>query len=211
MFSRKRIALFVVLSLGYYGLLTLVPWPGLREAYAGFYRAAGNLIFGSFGSEGMVRFEPLSSGPRVTDTDIIIRKRHPPVDGSPHLQGRVNHSSWLIGYLPLAECSALILATPIPWQRRWKALLWGLILVNVFVVVRIWIVLLYWFGIDAPWALYDPSLFWGQVVSGLRAWLVKGPTCSFVIPALIWMLVCFRPSDFKAAIGDEETPSAAMW
>jgi len=181
MSPRKRIAWFVVSVLALYGVFS-VPWPGVAEAYSTLYRAVGNQLFGSFGSGGVVRFQPAPKGSGM-DTEIAIRNSRSPVVGT------TPHNTRITGYLPTVEVVALILATPIPWSRRWKALVWGLVLVHAFVIWRVWLTLLHWFSVDQPWALYHPSPFWSKVLSGLFDYAVVAPTCSFVIPALIWILV----------------------
>ncbi len=189
---RGLIARFFFRVLLFYGLLALVPWTGLFEGYSAFSRAAGNAVFGSFGSGGMVRFRPLPEASGGMDTEIAIRNVRSPV------VGRLPHSNRFSGYLPTVETAALILATPIAWPRRWKALLWGMLLINGFVALRIWITLLRGFSMDQPCALYHPSPFWREALTHLYNYVAISPTCSFVIPALIWILVSFRSSDLAA-------------
>ena len=107
------------------------------------------------------------------------------------------HSARLTGYLPTAEVIALILALPIPWSRRWKALFWGLVLVNGFVVLRLEITLLYWFSGDRPFALYSPGPFWSEVLVGAREVVVVSPMLTFAVPVFIWILVTFRRGDLE--------------
>ena len=192
MWPRDRTVGFVLKLLLLYGLLA-APWPGVRGAYSVAYRAAANLVFGSFGG-GVVRFRASPSGREEMDAEIVIRNRRSPVAGT------TPHNSRMTGYLPTAEVIALILATPIPWPRRWRALLWGVVLVHGFVALRLVITLLHWFSVEEPWALYDPSPFWGNVLSTLFEFAVLAPTCTFLVPALIWILVTFRRSDWATIV-----------
>ncbi len=193
MFPRKKIAGFVFRLVLFYGLL-VAPWPGLQQAYSTVYRGACNAIFGSFGSGGVVRFGPSAKGRPGTHAEITVRNVRSPTVAT------TSHSIRFTGYLPAAEVLALILATPIPWSRRWKALVWGMILVNGFVLLRVWITLLYWFSRDQPWALYHPSPFWSKFIGGLFEFASVSPACSFVVPVLIWILVSLRDSDCPAII-----------
>ena len=199
MFSAKRIAVFAFLALLFYGLLA-GPWPGFQKGYAAFYQVVGNAVFGSFGSGGLVRFQPIAASGGEMDTEIVIRRRDSPVKGT------TPHSAWVTGYLPTAECIALILATPLAWRRKLKALLWGLLLVNAFVAMRITITLIYWFGTDGRWALYQPGPFWSKVLYGVFHFVAVEPAGGFAVPALIWMLVCFR--SFKQAGTAEHSRNA---
>ena len=186
-----RLALF-------YGLLA-APWPGLREVYSSVYGATANAVFGSFGPHGYVRFWPSSGGREQMDTEIFIGNKQT------RASRIAQHSARLTGYLPTAEILALILATPIPWSRRWKALLCGLLLTQGLIALRVIIVLLYGFSGDHPCALYAPGPFWGEVLAKAHKIGVVGVNFTFVAPILIYIPVTFRRSDFQrwAALGDE--------
>jgi hypothetical protein len=199
MLSVKQTYGFFVRLVLLYGLLVM-PWPGLLASYAAGYGAVGNAIFGSFGRDGVVRFEPLAAGREKMDTEISIgnlRTRPPPK--------RAEHSARLTGYLPTAEVVALILATPIAWRRRWKALLWGLLLVHGLIALRVTILLLYGFSGDHPCALYSPGPFWSNVLTKMYSLCAVWVSFTFVAPIFIWILVTFRRIDLQrwlVTIGD---------
>ena len=197
MWPRKPFAGFVIRLLMIYGVLC-IPWPGVRRGYAALYRSAGNFLFGSFGSEGVVRLRPAHTGQGRFDSEIQVHKR-----GSPST-GTIPHESIMTGYLPMAETIALVLATPIPWRRRWKALLYGVLLVNGFVALRMCIRLLYWFSVEQPWALYKPGLFWNKVLARVYEFIAVAPTCTFLVPVLIWILVTFRREDVRRFVGSTQ-------
>ena len=184
----KRIAGFFLLLLFLYGLL-IVPWPGLQRTYTAIYRAAANSVFGSFGPDGKVRFRPLADGHRKKDTEIVLYRRGLLV------APKFEHSALMVGYLPTIEVVALILATPIPWFRRCKALLWGMFAVHAFIFLRLGITLVYWFSMDEPWALFRPSPFWSSALNGSYEVLAESPMLNFAGPVFIWILVTFRRSD----------------
>lgn len=174
-----------------YGLL-IVPWPGLREGYSTAYRAVGNVLFGSFGSDGLVRFEPLPDDKSRDDTMIVIKNRRVPGGQVSH-----PHNTQLRAYLPTATAVALILATPIPWRRRWKAALLGWMLINGVVAMRMLIVLLYGFSRDHPCALYSPGPFWDGVVVALWNIFDVWIGFAFVAPIFVWIVVTFRRGDME--------------
>ena len=193
MWPRRPFAGFVIRLLMIYGVFC-IPWPGVRQGYAALYRAAGNGLFGSFGSGGVVRFRPRQAGQGRFDSEVKIGKR-----GSPRFM-TIAHDS-IIDYFTIAETIALVLATPIPWRRRWKALLYGVLLVNGFVALEVYIVLLHWFSIEKPWALYKPSQFWNEVLARVFESIAFFPTCTFLVPVLIWILVTFRREDIRRLVG----------
>ena len=75
------------------------------------------------------------------------------------------------------------------------------LLVNGFVVVRMWFALLRGFSLDQPCALYHPSPFWKAILTHAHNYITISPTSSFVVPALIWMLVSFRRDDWVSIAG----------
>jgi ABC-type sugar transport system permease subunit len=184
----KSVGWFFLLAVGIYVLLVL-PWPGVREAYRSLYLWTGRALFQTYGYAGLINFEPLSGDPDK-DAKLTLGKRGVNVG-----QGMAIHTGRL-GYAPTAALVALVLATPIRWSRKWKALIWGLILVNLFVILRLWLALLFSYCRPSPYQLYDPSPFWAKLVSGCHDFFFHAPTCSFLLPAFIWVLVSLRTEDF---------------
>ncbi len=195
MLPLKPILSFFLRLVLLYALL-VAPWPGLRACYGSGYRTVMNALFGSFGSDGIVRFEALAGDVEQVDTEIIAgnrRTRARPISAL--------HSTAVTGYLPTAEVVALIVATPIPWSRRWKSLLWGLLLVNGLVILRVAIALLYGFSGDHPIALYSPGPVWIAVLAGAHRVFATWINFSYVAPLFIWIVVTFRRSDWERLLG----------
>lgn len=170
--------------------LLMVPWPGLEEAYATVFRNAGTAFFGSFGSRGVVRFEPLSTPDPMRDTEMVLKKRHSPA------VGRIPTTSRYIGYAPTAFVVALILATPIAWPRRWVALVWALLLVHVYVGARVAVMLANAYSSGHPVAMFELSTFWRLTLSYVNSVSVSLAGV-YLFPIFIWMVVCFRRKDLE--------------
>ena len=191
MFTPKRIGGFAWRLLLFYLLLAVAPRSGLREVYASAFRAGAGALFGTFGPHGLVRFELPDQASREQDTKVTFKNRR---TGMIH---SIGCSAWLMGYLPLAAFLAPMLATPIPWTRRWKALLWGVFWVHVFVVLRIFLQVLYGFCIHPPpTGLFLPGPFWMKVIGVSTDVISVSPVTTFVVPIFIWILVSFRREDW---------------
>ncbi|MHC4093524.1 MAG: hypothetical protein ACYSVY_25170 [Planctomycetota bacterium] len=190
MLPPKRIAWFLFRLVLLYAVF-IAPWPVVSEAYAAAYRAVSNVVFGSFGSEGEVRFRK-PTGPSAMDSEIAIRR--PPS----RVVGTTSHSARFTGYVPTAFVISLILATPLPWSRRGKALLWAMLLVHAFIALRLQITLLHWFCGDSPWCLYQPSPFWTSVLHRVFGAIAVSPTLSFIAPIFIWVVATFRRADWQS-------------
>lgn len=133
---------------------------------------------------------------RTSDTIISTKLR-----GSRYI-GDAEHSPRLSGYLPTVEFIALALATPIAWRRRLVGLAIGAALVQVFVTLRIWIALTYWFSTpDTPWRMYELRPLVWKTLSLAQEAINVAPVASFAVPALLWLIVLFRPADWSDALG----------
>jgi len=124
------------------------------------------------------------------DTLMELRNR-----GAPQI-GYLRTSSRYVGYGPAVVVIALVLATPIPWSRRWWALFWGMVWIHIFIVLRVTLTLTAnGFAADKKYALFHPSPLWSDVLARVESLLSDDPTVSFVVPAVIWFLVALRRSD----------------
>jgi hypothetical protein len=194
---------FFILALGIF-LVLIAPWPGLRTFHARAYRAGAELFFRPFRGEGGVWVVPIPEEEQHhhTDTRIVCARR----DNPTNYQG-LDHDAWFTAYLPAAKLIALVLATPIPWRRRWNALFWGLILVHVFIAVRLGIQVLHAFsqpfvwGAPNPVRLFEPGAFWMAVLSWVNQHFAESTTPVFMVPVFIWILVAIRREDLFRIVG----------
>jgi len=221
----KPILRFFFTAVALYVLLIL-PWPGLREAYREGYRIAANLCLSTFGSQGEIEFrvpttDEIAKRPGTADAGDLaaaIARRtvtyqeltqkdgtvvKVPLTGKP--VGVVSIiPTGRVGYVPTAELIALILATPILWSRRLRALIAGLVLVNLFIGARLAMMLLFCYSQDSAMRQFD----WGPTatnwIAGLYEFFYVSPTGSFLIPPLIWALVTIRSDDVRAMLPGED-------
>lgn len=178
---------FVLISVACYSLLVAVK-PFAREPYAIAHAWVARGAFGNFQSEGIVRFE---ADVRETglDTEVLLMKR------GVSTGHRLSISAWRLGYLPTAELIALIIATPIAWRRRFRAMGLGLIVIHLLIIARIWILLIFRFSRDYPCRLYELSPMWDRVIDFIYDRAYAPTTASFLVPAIVWIAVTFRRSD----------------
>ncbi len=114
MFRSRPIVGFAVRVLLVYGVLMGL-WPVVRGGYRELFRTGGESFFGALGS---IRFEGLPQAEGLNDTKIFVTNR------------TSGQSTWIkvssrhVGYASTAAVLGLILASPIPWSRRVRALIW---------------------------------------------------------------------------------------
>jgi hypothetical protein len=195
--SPKGMTRFFCLFLLAFGLM-MAPWPRVGRAYTRFYSAGASVLFGSFGSTGVVRFEPLSDSEYDMHVTLFNRARPGPGGGVARIQTR--HNSRHAGYMYVAFLTALILATPIPWKRKAWALFWGMILIHGFVALQLLLRISHAFNSKAL-SMFVLSPFCSRVLSTAHQAFAVNATFGFVVCVFVWILVSFRRRDWvKIAI-----------
>ena len=193
----KGIIRFFCLFLLVFGLL-MAPWPRLGRAYTRFYSTGAAFLFGSFGSTGIVRFEPLSDGEYDINVTLYNRARASPDGNIVGIQTR--HNSRLAGYIYVAFLTALILATPIPWRRKGWALFWGIILIHGLVASKLALRILHAFN-NKPLSMFALNPFCKRVLSITHQAFAVNVTFGFIVCVFIWILVSFRRRDWAKIQG----------
>jgi len=170
--------------------LLLAPWPGTDAWYARGFRGVGQLAFGREADGRLVEFQPvLAELGHTLDTRILLAQRDPLDPAAPVVGHYLELDTRGVGRVPTALVLALILATPVSWRRRGRAMLWGLVAINAFVIFSVGV---YIVSEAAALALISLAPFWREVGAGLEATLITQMGASFVVPVLVWMLVTLR-------------------
>lgn len=195
----RRIAGFVLRFALLYGILVLA-WPLARPLYRPFYCFLGNVLFQ--GGEGSATFRSLDTDAAL-DVEVMLHKRSPPP-----ATGTATNNSKGVGYLPIVTIVALVLATPIPWKRRRRALWQGLALVTLFVAVRIGIPIVRDFSKPDALQVHHPGALGVWALGVAERALLAAPASFFVVPILVWALVAFRRQDWELLERRQPTETA---
>jgi len=185
----KLILLFVVKCAVLHALF-VTPWPGVAEGYRRLFREAGNGLFHRVGDASVVRFQKIDRGLEGKDTRVRLENRRDRRAGALEIRAMY----W--GYRPTVFLIALILATPIPWARRGRALVWGLLWINVFIGLRLWLRVMDAFCDPDMLGLYTISDVLRSMLHGLMLVISLAPATTYVVPLVIWILVTFRREDW---------------
>jgi hypothetical protein len=166
----------------------LFSWSSIGQAYGSAFRGIGNTLFGSIGPSWRVSFtEPVGTA----HYDAIVELKNLKTTRSRTLGGR----SRTTGFEPTVYVVALIVATPLSWRRRLRALGWGLLIVNLYVLFRLFVLLFSTFLLDP--VLGDPAgPPYSYVLQYLHWVVVKSYYGIYGLPLIIWFLCSFRRSDF---------------
>jgi hypothetical protein len=191
----------------FFFVIFLIPWPRYTQAYGGYFRSGCNLLFSSFGGGAETEFMPMSDPDGKRDTRVLLANRKTGMVAQTHV------SSQLQGLQPTVYVLALILATPVPWSRKWRALLLGFVAISVYVAFRVAIFLLGAFNGDDSLAVFSFGPFVTTMIGFLKWVVVTSFAGNFVVPVPIWLLVTFRRGDwavlFRSNVDSEDSGSRA--
>jgi hypothetical protein len=188
---RRPILRFLAAFALVYGVL-IAPWPGWNAAYgAGFRRMAQACLGAS--EPTAVRFQATPGGGPL-DMEIVVFN---PTQAD--AQGRVKTrllrlDTRGVGWIPTAFLVALVIASPVTWCRRLRALALGLVALDLYLLLAVRVYIWNATLSNAPETLK-------AIASGLVETMVVQLGPSFVVPAILWLLVTFRQADFEAALG----------
>jgi hypothetical protein len=195
--ERKEVLRFFTVLAVVYGLL-LLPWPGGRTAYVRWFCGLGNVVYAREHSRLLVLFEPepANSG-RPFDARLTVANRAQVLpDGK--LRARVIGLDALhIGWVPTALLAALVVATPLPWRRRWWALFAGMATIHVFLLGVMAVTLLNNADGASGLDVFALTPFWKTIVDGMEETFVTQMGPGFVVAALIWISLLLRREDWS--------------
>ena len=137
MFPRKIIVGFLWKFALVYGLL-IVPWPGLNAVYGRVFRSVGNLVFSRETGRRLLRFEEVpAASRRLLDSRILLANREAVGENGNIPAKYLELDTRAVGWIPTAMVIALVLATPISWNRRSRTLLFGLLAIHAFILFAV--------------------------------------------------------------------------
>jgi hypothetical protein len=202
MWRRNPILLATAKFVFIFGLL-IFPWPGWNQAYSGYFRGLGDAVFSRPDDQRIVLFraKEMQHGFSSLDSQMVIGNRASVDSSGKGLSKVLSLDTRSIGWTPTALTIALILSTPVPWRQRGWALVWGVILIHVFILFSLQVAI---WNQSPALSLLDLSPFWKEMVDALDYTLLVQLGASFSVPILIWILVTIRRQDlFRIAGGNQ--------
>ena len=169
--------------------LFMAPWPRANEVIPGFFRAELRALANHVVPRMVVHITSLShSAHEGIDTQVEMADRREMLpDGSVPVRG-VTLDTRSIGWIPQAMIVALIVATPMSWKERAKAIVVGLVGTNLIVALSLATSLAFANNSkNAGW--FQPVVAVAYDITNQNLWF------SFLFPAILWWLICFEVKD----------------
>lgn len=166
--------------------LFIAPWPRANEVIPRFFRAELRAIAHHAVPRMVVHITPLSDPAHEgIDTQVEMADRREMLpDGSVPVRG-VTLDTRSIGWIPHAMIAALVVATPMRWQERAKAMLLGLVATHFLVALS--------FAITLTFANNSRNAGWIQPIMAVAYDITnQNLWFSFLFPAILWWLICFE-------------------
>jgi hypothetical protein len=181
-----------------YGLL-LAPWPGWNAMYGRFFRTIGATVLAHEDGRMVVRFRSAVNPPRPeVDSEIVLADRAQ-IDSGCRAPARILClDTRAVGWIPSALLFALVIASPVSWPRRWRALCWGAFFGHVYLLGVVSVFLWNQSSGTVPVSLLPFSPCLGD---GLEETFVTQTGASLAIPVLIWLAATFRSDDATLLFG----------
>ena len=202
MLNTKALAGFLGRFLVFFTVLLLL-WSVVGDAYGVMYRQGMTSIYSGFFPGGEVKLDRLEDDGSGYDSDVVLTN----VKKGLSFGRRVNSRQQ--GYIPTVYVVSLILATPIPWSRRLKLAMWGLLIVSLYVPLRLLPALIMSFA-HPDFGIFALGPTSEAIVRFLTNTVHINFAGHFVLPIPIWFLLCFRRADIvafmrRAGSGSRET------
>jgi len=173
-----------------YGAL-LVPWPGVMSGYRKATAWISN-IFQRRIADGRITFEVMDTPTLDKDMSVLVQN----ITTGSKAKMSVNARR---SYLPVALAVALIVAAPIPWQRKLIALALGLVLMGAYVQFTFWLKIVH--------LLSEPKFGAMQLAEMTRKFLMvlirlsMSPVLPYIVSVVVFGLVTVRRDDLVRLAG----------
>jgi len=176
----KALCRFLLLFAVLFGLLAW-PWPGQRQAVGAFFRMEARFALAVALPKHPFRVEGVpDSQPATLDTKVIAADNGGRGENGANRALAIAFDSVSLDWIPLAMFIALVIATPLPWVKRIKALVVGATAIELIIAVTIAVNVSYSLASAALPAWERSTLMFANHLLMENLWF------SFVPPLLLW-------------------------
>lgn len=201
----KPIARIFVLAPLFFGGFLLLAATGF---YPPVFRALGNTFLHRFGSGRIAQFTPIDDPARIADTGLSVGSD---ALGTPAYGSTMKISSIREGYAPTAMILALVLATPVAWRTRARMLLFGFVIVQLFVGLRMSAAALYGFSKigTGDRHLLEVGALGSTLLRRANQVISTDMHISYVFPVVVWVVLVTTMTDLWKRLRDERAKTGS--
>lgn len=181
---------FIKLLLCY--ALFLGAWPLVASTYATAFRTVYTKAFQSAFPKWYVAFVAKSSATSSWDSELLLHNPKTKQTGAQPFGTRY------LGYAATSMLFALLLASPVSWGRRGRALIWGVILVHLWIAFSLWLMIVHGYSGDNTLAIYDFGSTVKRTLSFATFLATESTAPRYLVPVFLWITVTFRKGDWEA-------------
>ena len=197
-FKRGSVRFVVIFAIAYSALQGLGYVHGIENAYRNHYIRMTDSIFDGFKGNGIVKANP-NDDEEEKELDVMIMLSSKELyeeavrSGTNVRIARTYIFTKFLGYFPFCIFLALLIATPLGWKQKLIAGISGLLLVQAFVIMRLWLHLLYSFNNYEWLEVITLSPFAARMLDFFSALFISNVVVAVLVPVLIYMLVAVLP------------------
>lgn len=173
-------------------------WAGADRPYLYVFRETHTQLFRTLhrmGSPWVVVLAQPEKAAGTFDTDLNVLNTTNKTIGTQPLKGQYR------AFAPTLLLCSLVLATPVTWARRGIALFIGCIVLQMWIALGIFLLVLKAYVTPGELMLYA----WGDtsrsVLNFITEVISTSTATQFAVPVLVWVLVTFRASDAAKLLG----------
>jgi len=182
-----------------YGVIQVIGYvPAVSEAYRTHYMNMTDKLFGDYKGDGIVK-AAVNENEEEKELDVLLMFSSKTLYAEAVKAGvnvRIAKSyifTKYLGFFPLSIALALLLATPLNWKQKVPALIIGLVLIELFVIFRLWLHVVFTFH-DNEWlgiVELSPAAF--KTINFLGGIFIYNVVVVVLVPFVIWMLTSVLP------------------
>ena len=170
-------------------VVLIAPWNGLNEKIKDVVIDQIEWVAGVFDPQAVIQ---VSDGNEQHDIQINVANRRLVQAGGALRSAVIRIHSRGVAYLPMVLVFALILSSPVSLKRRLLAIPIGLILIQMVILLKFYIILLFKFNQHEWIKLHLLNPFWKKILNFTFTYFAEPIEPSFFLALAIWLVVVFR-------------------
>lgn len=180
----------------------LLPQIGFDRKYEEIFRKLGNDIYNGKNQEEVIFLKEVQT--KEYDTKLYLSKKSLRDKNNDYKGTIFPMKVRRIGFIATSFLISLIIATPLTWRRKFLALLFGIIGMLFFAMIKLRVIMLHfytqskWVGLHQEPEEVKRIEFWNEIFG-------RSNTNSYYVAIILWFILCFGKSEWQKLNGTFST------